>query len=73
MPAPQTLIDGLNKLFDDQAAAKVLDGKAVEADTAVVTAKQAASDAHTAAATADQAVTAETNAFLQAVQGELAK
>lgn len=71
MPAPQNLIDALNKLFDDKAAASNAATAASAADDAVKTATTNATKAHSDANDAATALKAEEASFITTLQAAI--
>jgi hypothetical protein len=71
MPAPQTLHDELDRVFDDHVSAAQLAVSAAAADTAAASASTAAQQAHAAADQKAAAVKTEEGAFVADVQTAL--
>lgn len=68
MPAPQPLVDALNKLFDDKAAADTAATAATQADADAKSAADKATKAHKDANDAASGIKASEQGFITALQ-----
>ena len=71
MPAPQALIDSLNKLFDDKDAAATAVGAATQADSDAKAAADKATQAHGTANAAATTVKTSESQFITDLQNAI--